>query len=136
MEMYLFCPTSSLCHISQKERWKRRIRKSNIKDKEECMWQRWRLTDCLSVIEYRPHGRRNGDPEKGGWVSDKSPSRPPPSPCRELYLWGTREEDMTVVYLHTTCKLNIQETYYKSILAVIIYWPHKLLKALHLLLLL
>jgi len=97
------------------------------------MWQRWRITDCLSVREYRPQARRNGDLEKGGWVSDKSPSRPPPSPCRGLYLWSMKEEDMTVAYLHTIRKLNVQETYYKSILAVILYWPYKLLKALHLL---
>jgi hypothetical protein len=56
-----------------------------------------------------------------------------PSPCRGLYLWSMKEEDTTVAYLHTTCKLNVEETYYKSILAVILYWPYKFLKALHLL---
>jgi len=96
------------------------------------MWQGW-ITDRVSVTEYSPQGRRNGDLENGGWVSDKSPSRPPPLPCRGLYLQSMKEEDMTVAYIHTTCKLNVQETYYRSVLAVILYRPYKLLKDLHLL---
>lgn len=133
LEIYLFCPSSSLCHTSQNKRWRRRNRKRNIKDKEECMWQGWRITNCLSAMEFRLQGRRNGDLEKGGQVSDKSLNRHPTFPRRGLNLRSMKEENMTVAYLHTTCKLNVQETYHKSVLAVIFYWPYKLLKALHLL---
>ena len=97
------------------------------------MWQGWRKTNCLSAIEFRPQGRRNGDLEKGGQVSDKSLNRPPTLPRRGLNLRSMKEENMAVAYSHTTCKLNVQETCHKSVLAVIFYWPYKLLKALHLL---
>jgi hypothetical protein len=38
--------------------------KANIRDKEECMWQRWRITDCLSAIEKQTSSKKKWRPRK------------------------------------------------------------------------
>lgn len=93
-------PERKVKEEDQKEKYKR----------QQCTWQGWRITERLSVIECRPQGRRNGDLEKGGRVSDKSPSKPLPSPCRGLYLWSTKEEGMTTLLTHNMqaqCSRNL-----------------------------
>lgn len=104
----------------QKQKYKRqgRVHMARVEDN--------RLPVDNSIETSRKKKWRPGKRWLGEW---KSPSRPPTFPCRGLYhLWSTNEENMTVAYLHTTCKLNVQETYYKSIFAVILYWLYKLLK--------